>query len=80
MVTLDTINYFEVSRKIMADWPIDDKNDRHLSGYGNLPLSNYFEDFKQLFDGKDSIELSEIKNKLQSIYIDVIDIVKIDNL
>ena len=79
MVTLSTLNRFEVSRRIMADWPIDDKNDRHPSGYENLPLNDYFEDIKQLFDGKEAIELSEIKTRLQSIYTDVIDIVKIEN-
>lgn len=79
MVTLDTINCFEVSRKIMADCPIDDKKDPYPSGNGNLPLSDYFEDIKQLFDGKDAIELNEIKTRLQSIYTNVIDIVTIEN-
>lgn len=78
MVTKDAINCFEVSRKVMADYPKDDIIIGHPSGYGNLPLSDYLEDIIQLFDGKDAIELSVIKVKLQSIYADVVDIVKID--
>lgn len=79
MVTLDKINCYEVSRKVMADFQTGDKSENHPSGYVNLPLSDYFDDIKQLFADNDTIELGEIKTRLQSIYTDIVDIVTIEN-